>query len=67
MMNKFEFEPTVNNVGCFIKVNLKFVNSSQIKIIKNLLDKFGVLFFKNQDLSPKKYLDFSTNFSMPAK
>ena len=66
-MNKFEFRPTFNNVGCFVKVNLKIVNTSQIKIIQNLLDKFGVLFFKDQNLSPKEYLDFSSNFGTPAK
>ncbi len=66
-MNKFEFRPTINNVGCFVKVDLKLINNSQIKIIQNLLDKFGVLFFKNQNLSPKEYLDFSSNFGAPAK
>ena len=47
-MSKIKFEPTNNNVGCYIFTNLKNFNKGKIDEIKNLLNKFGVLFFKNQ-------------------
>ena len=51
-MSKIEFEPTDNKVGCFIYTNLKEVKKDQIDEIKKLLNKYGVLFFKNQSLGP---------------
>tara|TARA_B100001057_G_scaffold488421_1_gene572756 strand:+ start:1242 stop:2039 length:798 start_codon:yes stop_codon:yes gene_type:complete len=66
-MSKIKFEPTKNKVGCFIYTNLKDLEKSQIDEIKNLLDKYGVLFFKNQSLSPREYINFSSNFGTPAK
>ena len=60
-MSKIEFEPTDNKVGCFIYTNLKEVKKEQIDEIKKLLNKYGVLFFKNQSLSPKEYINFSLN------
>ena len=66
-MSKIEFKPTDNEVGCFIYTNLKNVKKNQINEIKNLLNKYGVLFFKNQSLSPEEYINFSSNFGTPAK
>ena len=66
-MSKIEFEPTDNKVGCFIYTNLKEVKKEQIDEIKKLLNKYGVLFFKNQSLSPEEYINFSSNFGTPAK
>ena len=66
-MSKIEFEPTDNKVGCFIYTNLKEVKKEQIDEIKKLLNKYGVLFFKNQSLNPEQYVDFSSNFGTPAK
>ena len=43
-MSKIEFEPTSNQVGCFIYTDLKNVKKDQIYEIKNLLNKYGVLF-----------------------
>ena len=51
-MSKLKFEPTSNQVGCFIYTDLKIVKKDQIYEIKNLLNKYGVLFFKNQSLNP---------------
>ena len=61
-MSKIKFEITNNKVGCFIYSDLKTVKKNQIDEIKNLLNNYGVLFFKNQNLSPSEYIDFSTNF-----
>ncbi len=66
-MSKISFEPTNNKVGCYIYTDLKFVKKEQIDEIKNLLNKYGVLFFKNQNLSPKEYINFSSNFGNPAE
>ena len=66
-MSKIEFEPTNNKVGCFIYTNLQEVKEDQILEIKKLLNKYGVLFFKNQSLSPEQYINFSSNFGNPAK
>ena len=65
-MSKLKFEPTNNQVGCFIYTDLKVVEKDQINEIKNLLNKYGVLFFKNQNLSPREYINFSSNFGIPA-
>ena len=66
-MSKIKFEPTNNKVGCFIYTNLQEVKEDQIREIKELLNKYGVLFFKNQSLSPEQYINFSSNFGIPAK
>ena len=66
-MSKIEFEPTDNKVGCFIYTDLQQVKKDQIIEIKKLLDRYGVLFFKNQDLSPEQYVNFSSNFGSPAE
>ena len=66
-MSKIEFKPTENKVGCFIYTDLKDVKKDQIDEIKKLLSKYGVLFFKNQNLNPKEYINFSSNFGSPAE
>ena len=66
-MSKIEFEPTNNKVGCFIFTNLQEIKVDQILEIKKLLNKYGVLFFKNQSLTPEQYINFSSNFGIPAK
>ena len=47
-MSKIKFKPTNNEVGCFIYTDLKVVEKDQIKEIKNLLNKYGVLFLKTK-------------------
>tara|TARA_X000000368_G_C23032834_1_gene713347 strand:- start:1192 stop:1989 length:798 start_codon:yes stop_codon:yes gene_type:complete len=66
-MFKIKFEPTNNKVGCFVYTDLKVVKKDQINEIKELLNKYGVLFFKNQSLSPEEYINFSSNFGTPAE
>tara|TARA_Y200000002_G_C22567755_1_gene615276 strand:+ start:241 stop:1038 length:798 start_codon:yes stop_codon:yes gene_type:complete len=66
-MSRIKFEVTSNKVGCFIYTDLKTVKKEQIDEIKNLLSSYGVLFFKNQNLSPSEYINFSSNFGIPAK
>tara|TARA_B100001057_G_scaffold348777_1_gene350129 strand:- start:748 stop:1545 length:798 start_codon:yes stop_codon:yes gene_type:complete len=66
-MSKIKFEATNNKVGCFVYNDLKTLEKRQIYEIKKLLNKYGVLFFKNQNLSPSEYINFSSNFGIPAK
>ncbi len=66
-MSKLTFEPTSNKVGCYIYTDLKVVKKDQINEIKNLLNKYGVLFFKNQSLNPEEYVNFSSNFGSSAE
>ena len=49
-MTKIKFEPTTNNVGCYVFTDLKSLDKTQLGEIKDSLNKFGVLFFKNQRL-----------------
>ena len=55
-MSKIEFEPTDNQVGCFIYTDLQKVTKDQVTEIKKLLDRYGVLFFKNQGLIDQVFL-----------
>ncbi len=66
-MNKINFKPTTNNVGCFVETDLKILDRSKIKQIKLNLDNYGVLFFKDQSLTPQEYMNFSSYFGSPAK
>ena len=66
-MTKIKFEATYNKVGCFIYTDLRTITKEQIDEIKNLLNNYGVLFFKNQNLNPKEYINFSYNFGTPAE
>ena len=44
-MSKIEFEPTDNQVGCFIYTDLQEVKKDQIVEIKKLLDRYEGKFF----------------------
>ena len=66
-MTKIKFEPTTNNVGCYVFTDLKSLDKTQLEEIKVSLNKFGVLFFKNQNLNPSEYIEFSSFFGTPAK
>ena len=56
-----------NNVGCYVKTDLKNINDVEIQEIKKLLNKYAVLFFKEQNLSPEEYMSFASQFGQPAK
>ncbi len=57
-----KIEPCKNNVGANIVCNLKTVSKEEINKIKDSLDKFGVVFFRNQNLDSKSYIEFAKNF-----
>ena len=66
-MNKLSIELSENNVGCYVNTNLKNINEEQTLEIKKLLNKHGVLFFKDQNLSPEEYISFASHFGKPAE
>ena len=66
-MNKLSIELSENNVGCYVKTDLKTINDVEIQEIKKLLNKYAVLFFKEQNLSPEEYMRFASQFGKPAK
>ena len=66
-MNKLSIELSENNVGCYVNTNLKKINEEQTLEIKKLLNKHGVLFFKDQNLSPEEYVGFASHFGKPAE
>ena len=66
-MSELSLTLSENNVGCYVKTDLKNINDSQVREIKKLLDKYGVLFFKEQNLNPQEYINFSSHFGRPAE
>ena len=66
-MNKLSIELSENNVGCYVNTDLRKIKKDQIQEVKELLNKHGVLFFKEQNLSPEEYIIFASSFGKPAK
>jgi|TARA_B100001093_G_scaffold518985_1_gene605880 taurine dioxygenase len=62
MFNNISFKPCKNNVGAIINLDLKKINESEIKSIKHILDEFGVIFFRNQNLTSENYIKFAKHF-----
>ena len=62
-MNKnISIKPFKNNVGAFIDLDLNAANKDQINNIKNALDDYGVIFFRNQNLNSENYIKFAKHF-----
>ena len=58
--------PGTNNVGAYINnVDLTNLNNNQATEIKKTLDKFGVIFIKNQNLDPESYQNFAKQIGQP--
>ena len=49
--NPMEIKPCKNNIGAEIKIDLNKLNNEKIISLKKSLDSFGVIFFRNQNLS----------------
>ncbi len=61
-MENIKTMPTENNLGCYINLDLKSANKSHIESLKKILDKYGVIFFKNQNLKAKSFIDLAKNW-----
>jgi len=58
--------PGTNNVGAYINnVDLTNLNNNQTSEIKKILDKFGVIFIKKQNLDPESYQNFAKQIGQP--
>ena len=64
MKKKYDLKikPSNKNIGAEIVCKLKFINNKQVKIIKKTLCKYGVVFFRNQNLDSKSYIRFAKKF-----
>ena len=50
-----KIEPCSNNIGAKIACDLKTAGKEEIGEIEKALEKFGVVFFRNQNLDSKSY------------
>ena len=57
-----KIKPQENKKGAYIDCEIKSLPKKEIQSIKNALEEFGVLFFRDQDLDPKSYIEFAKNF-----
>ena len=65
-MNSIYINPGKNNVGAYIyNVDLKNLDQKQINKIKDTLNKFGVIFIKEQNLDPESYQNFAKSIGQP--
>ena len=54
--------PNKNNIGAEIATNLQKLSKQNLKIIRNALNTYGMIFFRRQNLSSKHYVEFAKNF-----
>ena len=65
-MNNISVNPGKNNVGAYINnINLRKLNQDQVNKIKNTLNKFGVIFIKEQNLDSESYQNFAKSIGQP--
>ncbi len=57
-----KIQPCKNNIGAEISCDLKKTNQKEIEQIREALNKFGVVFFRSQNLDSKSYINFAKNF-----
>ena len=63
----FNIIPGKKNIGAEVICNLKTINKYQIKKIKSALQKYGMLYFRKQNLNSKNYIKFAKNFGKLAE
>ncbi len=54
--------PNKKNIGAEIICDLRKLSKKELKSLKSALYKYGVIFFKNQNLTSGMYLKFAKNF-----
>ena len=58
--------PGKNNVGAYINnINLKSLDQDQATEVKKILNQYGVVFIKKQNLDPKTYQNFAKTIGQP--
>ena len=63
----FNIIPGKKNIGAEVICNLKTINKYRIKKIKSALQKYGMLYFRKQNLNSKNYIKFAKNFGKLAE
>ena len=58
--------PKKKNTAAEIVCNLSSINKIDLTNIKSALDKFGMIYFRNQNLTSKQYLSFAKKIGKPA-
>ncbi len=62
-MENISITPGKNNIGAYINnVNLNSLDSSITGLIKETLNKYGVVYIKKQNLNSESYQSFAKNF-----
>ena len=62
MFDNIKVTPNKNNVGALIETELSKFNNKMINEIKDVLADYGVVFFRNQNLDSKTYIQFAKEF-----
>ena len=63
----FNILPAKKNIGAEVKCDLKTIDKDQIKKIKLALNKYGMLYFRKQNLNSKNYVNFAKSFGKLAE
>ncbi len=58
----FKIIPGKKDIGAEIICNIKTVNKNNLKKIKFALKKYGMIYFRKQNLDSKSYIKFAKNF-----
>ena len=59
-----KIKPCKKNIGAELICNLSGIQKNQIKLIKKSLNKYGMIFFRNQSLDPANYIKFATKIKL---
>ena len=62
-----KINPCKNNIGAEITIDLEKYTYQEIEQIKDALDNYGLIFFRNQNLNSKTYINFAKKFGDLAK
>ena len=54
-----KIEPFKNNIGASISFNIKLIEPKNINQIKEALNNYGFVCFRDQNLEPAEYLKFA--------
>ena len=55
----FKIIPNKKNIGAEVIINLKKISNKDIFKLKKALNKYGMLYFKNQNLKSNDYVKFA--------
>ena len=62
MSEKINIKPCENNVGAFVELDINLADRKIIEKIKEAVNEYGVIFFRNQKLTSKNYVNFAKHF-----